>query len=70
MKIKLPWLPIDGRHPEDGKEVIWMDVDGSYHLARRKGNKVLPAVYGNADTVERNIEDHVCYMPIMAPEVE
>ena len=74
-EIKLPWicvtkdLPADGRGDHDQEEVIWMDVDGGFHLAKWNGKKVLPAVYGNAPDVERNLDDFVCWTRINAPEV-
>lgn len=73
-KFKKPWIAIDEDLPiiEDGAkssdDVIWVDEDGSYHLARWNGKKVLPAVYGNADDVERNLHDFVCWARIQAPE--
>lgn len=74
-KVKLPWisvdedLPHDGSGEEDREEVLWMDVDGSKHLARWNGKNVLPAVYGNSDEVEMHISGFVCWMRIQEPEV-
>lgn len=46
-----------------------MDTDGDYHLARWNGKKVLPTVYGNAEDVERNLQDFACWMRIQGPEM-
>lgn len=67
--IKLPWIATSERPPEKGAEVLWMDVDGSYHLAKWDGKHVLPVVYGNADAVQRRLDEHVCWMSIQHPDV-
>ncbi|AXH59562.1 hypothetical protein [Pseudomonas amygdali] len=69
MNIKAPWVPIDERLPEEDVEVIWMDIDGGYHLGPHRDGYVMPAVYGNADVVRRPLSDHVCWTIINAPEV-
>lgn len=74
-EIKLPWiavekdLPHDGRGDEEQEEVLWMDCDGSYHLAKWDGKKVRPVVYGGAPDVEHNLSDYRCWKRIKAPEV-
>lgn len=74
-EIKLPWiavakdLPHDGSGDDEQEEVIWMDVDGGYHLARWNGKNVLPVVYGNTDDVKKSLHDFVCWTRINKPEV-
>lgn len=73
-KFKLPWvgindLPVIEKGAKSSDEVIWMDTAGDYHLARWNGKKVLPTVYGNAEDVERNLQDFACWMRIQGPEM-
>lgn len=68
VKILLPWIAASKKPPEDA-EVIWMDVDGSKHLGKRKGNKVVPVTYGGAPDVEIHYDSFVCYKYITEPQV-
>jgi hypothetical protein len=68
MKILPPWIS-SSKKPSEEDEVIWMDVDGSYHLGKRKGDKVVPVTYGGAPDVEIHYENFPCYKYITAPQV-
>ncbi|HIH7257030.1 TPA: hypothetical protein ACYRLJ_000261 [Pseudomonas aeruginosa] len=65
--IKAPWVLIEDKLPEEAKEVLWMDVDGCFHLGPLRGLHVMPAVYGNADEVLRPLRTHICWQEITAP---
>lgn len=68
MTIKAPWVLVEERLPKEGRDVLWMDADGGYHLGPFRGQHVMPAVYGNADEVRRPLRDHVCWQEITTPE--
>lgn len=63
LKLEAPWQPVGATLPQVGTLVIWMDVDGSYHLASLDGSKVRPVVY-DGDDVWRLVNDHTCWQPI------
>lgn len=68
VKILPPWIAASKKPPEDA-EVVWMDIDGSKHLGKRKGNMVCPATYGGAPDVEIPYHSFTCYMYITEPQI-
>lgn len=68
VKILPPWISTSKKPPEDA-EIISMDVDGSYHLGKRKGDKVVPVTYGGAPDVEIRYDNFNCYKYITEPQV-
>jgi hypothetical protein len=61
MHLKRPWVSIDESLPKPGQLVLWMDVDGGFHLASFIDGSVCPVTYGNSDIVIRALSDHVCW---------
>jgi hypothetical protein len=62
MLINRPWVNVSQVLPVENLDLLWMDKEGSYHLARWKERRVMPVVYGgNAITVERHLADHICW---------
>lgn len=59
-----PWTELKNGLPQEGKEVIWRDIEGSYHLGKLVDGCVEPAVYGNAPKACRALDQHVAWMDI------
>jgi hypothetical protein len=62
MLINPPWVNVSQSLPVENRDLLWMDREGSYHLARWQERRVMPVVYGgNAITVEHSFTDYVCW---------
>jgi len=59
-----PWTDLKNGLPREGKEVIWKDIEGSYHIGQLVDGRVEPVVYGNAEKVFRALDQHVAWMEI------
>jgi hypothetical protein len=66
--FELPWMPVVKSRIPENVQLLWVDLEGSYHLGRRKGDYVLPETYGNSEVVYRRVKDHLCYQRIAAPK--
>lgn len=60
------WTHVDDGLPSAGENVLWTDVDGSLHLGRLEGRRVLPVTYGQAAPVLRPLGEHLFWAPIDA----
>lgn len=60
------WTHVDDGLPSEGENVLWTDVDGSLHLGRLEGRRVLPVTYGQALPVLRPLGEHLFWAPIDA----
>lgn len=62
MLINPPWVNVSQSLPVENRDLLWMDKEGSYHLAHWKERRVMPVVYGgSAITVEHHLVDYTCW---------
>lgn len=72
MKVLPPWNLVSDCLPKPGQNVLWVDVDGSYHLGRLENDHMIPVAYmhdGELAEVQRQLSWHVCWMEIEPPKL-